>query len=812
MSLRTLLETGPFFLDGGMGTLLQAEGLKPGEAPEQWNLTHPETVTAIHRAYYEAGTNLVAANTFGVHPMRYSEEECRKMIRAAIACADRARQEAKGGQEKFIALDLGPCGKLLKPLGTVDFEDAVRDFALVVRMGAESGADCIFIETMNDGAETRAALLAAKENCSLPVLVSNAYGADGKLMTGGTPESLTAMLEGLGADAIGVNCSLGPDALTPVVKRYLAAASVPVLMKPNAGLPQEKDGKTFYNIGPEEFAEEIVKLIPAGLRIMGGCCGTTPEYIRALTSAAAGKAPPALEKKERTVISSRGQAVELGKNPVVIGERINPTGKKRLRQALTDGDMAYLLNEAIAQEERGAQVLDVNVGTPGVDEASLLEQAVRELQAITDLPLQLDTADPAAMERALRAYQGKAMINSVNGKQEVMDEIFPLVRKYGGVVVALTLDEAGIPPTAEGRLSIARRILREAERYGIARKDIVFDTLTMTVSADPAAARITLEALEMIRKETGCGTVLGVSNVSFGLPAREVLGGAFLTMALHSGLSAAIMNPLSDTMMGAVAAYRALTERDENCGAYIRFAGELPARQAVPAAAGKPAGGEWGTESSGLRRAVIKGLCGEAARLAGEALESGKDGLELVQQEIIPALDEVGQGFEEKRIYLPQLMMSAEAAEAAFREIKARMGDKAEGGAQRCPVVLATVKGDVHDIGKNIVRLLMENYGYQVTDLGKDVPPEDVLAAVERLHAPICGLSALMTTTVPAMAETVKLLHEKAPWCRVIVGGAVLTQEYAREIGADGYGRDAMAAVRLAERFSEEMEREKKGR
>ena len=805
MTFLELLRKGPFYLDGGFGTLLQRKGLKPGEAPESWNLTHPEEVAAIHRAYYEAGSHMVATNTFGVHPQRYSLPDCEKMIRAAAACAEKARREADAGQEKFIALDVGPCGKLLKPLGPLDFEEAVRGFAEVVRIGTACGVDCIFLETMNDGAETRAALLAAKENCNLPVLVSNAYGADGKLMTGGTPSSVAAMLEGLGADAVGVNCSLGPDALAPIVEQYLEAASVPVLMKPNAGLPRDRDGKTVYDIGPEEFSRQIARLVPKGLRIMGGCCGTTPDYIRALKAATAGMKPPAIKPKDRTVVASRGRTVELGKDPVIIGERINPTGKKRLRKALEEGDMAYILNEAIAQEERGAEVLDVNVGTPGVDEAALLAQAVQELQAVTDLPLQLDTADPAAMEKALRVYNGKAMINSVNGKREVMDAIFPLVRKYGGVAVALTLDENGIPATAEGRLAIAERILAEAEKYGIRRKDILFDPLTMTVSTDGLAAKVTLDALRLIREKTGCGTVLGVSNVSFGLPEREVLGSAFLTMALHSGLSAAIMNPLSDRMLGAMISYRTLTGRDDNCGAYIGFASSLPALQAVaagPAEGVRAAAAE--TEEKGLRRAVAKGLCREAAKLARAALEGGQDGMDLVQREIIPALDEVGQGFESKRIFLPQLMMSAEAAEAAFREIKEKTGGQAEGREGGTPVVLATVKGDIHDIGKNIVRLLLENYGFAVTDLGKDVPPDKVLEAVERLRAPVCGLSALMTTTVPAMAETVALLHERAPWCRVMVGGAVLTEEYARQIGADGYGRDAMAAVRVAERFVQE--------
>ena len=811
MSFRELLNKGPFFLDGGMGTLLQAKGLKPGEAPETWNLTHPDQVTAIHRAYFEAGSHMVAANTFGVHPQRYDLAACEAMIRAAVACADRARREAECTHEMFIGLDIGPCGKLLRPLGTLDFEEAVSGFAAVIRIGAACGVDCIFLETMNDGAETRAALLAAKENCDLPVLVSNAYGADGKLMTGGTPESVVAMLEGLGADAVGVNCSLGPDALAPIVERYLAAASVPVLMKPNAGLPQEKDGKTFYNVLPDAFSAQIAALVPKGLRIMGGCCGTTPAYITALEKAVGDLVPQAVVPKEHTVIASRGTVIELGKDPVIIGERINPTGKKRLRKALEEGDMAYVLNEAITQEERGAEVLDVNVGTPGVDEPALLAQAVQELQAVTDLPLQLDTADPAAMERALRVYNGKAMINSVNGKQEVMDAVFPLVKKYGGVLVALTLDEEGIPAAAEGRLAIAERILKEAEKYGIDRKDILFDTLTMTVSADGSAAQVTLDALRMIREKTGCGTVLGVSNVSFGLPEREVLGSAFLTMALERGLSAAIMNPLSDRMMGAMVSFRTLTGRDENCNAYIRFAGELPAMQPAAPAAPANAAGAKETGAKGLRRAVVKGLCREAGNLAREALENGQDGMELVKNEIIPALDEVGQGFEAKRLFLPQLMMSAEAAEAAFREIKEKTAGQPEGQQTKGSVVIATVKGDIHDIGKNIVRLLLENYGFEVTDLGRDVAPETVLEAVERLHAPVCGLSALMTTTVPAMAETVALLHEKAPWCKVMVGGAVLTEEYAREIRADGYGRDAMAAVRLAELFTRQFQIRKEG-
>ena len=799
MRLTDLLRTRPFFLDGGMGTLLQAAGLRPGEAPETWSLSHPDVITGIHRAYYEAGSHMVLTNTFGVHPLRYPISECEAMIRAAVDCAKAARDTCAACGEHFVSLDIGPCGRLLKPLGTLDFEEAVGYFAQIVRIGAACGVDAVMIETMNDGYETKAALLAAKENCGLPVLVSNAYGADGKLMTGGTPEAMVAMLEGLGADAVGVNCSLGPKALRPIVERYLAAASVPVLMKPNAGLPKDVNGQTVYDIPADDFVRGMVGLVPLGLRIMGGCCGTTPMYIRALRHCAANMVPPPLAEKRETVVSSRSQAVALNGAPVIIGERINPTGKKRLRQALTEGDMAYVLNEAIKQEERGAQVLDVNVGVPGLDEPALLTRVTEELQAITDLPLQLDTANPAAMEQALRRYNGKAMINSVNGSEAVMKAVLPLAKKYGGVLVALTMDEQGIPATAEGRLAIAERILARAEAEGIARKNIVFDTLTMPVSADGNAARTTLEALRLIQRKTGCGTVLGVSNVSFGLPSRETIGSAFLTAALQSGLSAAIMNPCSDAMLGAMLSCRTLNGQDPNCGDYIRFASALPALQAVSAApSGAAAPDTAGQE--GLRRAVVKGLREEAARWTRAALDAGRDGLSVIKEEIIPALDEVGRGFEAKTIYLPQLMMSAEAAEAAFKEIKAAMGGQQQ--ATRCAMVLATVRGDVHDIGKNIVRLLMENYGFAVTDLGKDVPPEDILAAVQRLHAPLCGLSALMTTTVPAMAETVALIHREAPWCKVMVGGAVLTEAYARDIGADGYAPDAMAAVRLAEKLT----------
>ena len=799
MSLQEKLRQGITYLDGGTGTMLQ-RGMKPGELPERWTLEHPEEIIAIHQAYYEAGSHIVSACTFGAHRFHYAKDELETVIRAAVDCVKKARERSRGGrEEKYIAMDVGPTGKLLEPYGPLAFEEAVEAYTEAIRIGAGCGVDCILIETMNDSYETKAALLAAKETTDLPVLVSNAYGADGKLMTWAGPEAMVALLEGMGADAIGVNCSLGPAQLTGIVQRYLEAASVPVLMMPNAGLPREENGKTVYDVGAEEFARTVAELVPQGLRMIGGCCGTTPEYIRALAKATEGLEPLEIRAREETVISSGIRAETLGRTPKLIGERINPTGKKKLREALAAENMPYLLNEGMKQQEAGAQILDVNVGAPGIDEKRMLVRAVKELQAVIDLPLQLDTADAGAMEAALRVYNGKAMINSVNGKEEVMDAIFPLVKKYGGVVVALTLDESGIPETAEGRVQIAERILKRAEEYGIARKDIVFDTLTMTVSADPRAARTTLDALSEIRRKTGCGTVLGVSNVSFGLPERERIGSAFFTMAMMSGLSAAIMNPLSAEMMSAYRSYLALTEADPQCAGYIEFALAHPLHQAGGTAAAEGAKAETGTKAQGrtLREAVTKGLREETGQLAARAIQEGREPMALVKEEIIPALDDVGAGFEKKTLFLPQLMMSAEAAEAAFGRVKEALSG--DGPAEKKGlIVLATVKGDIHDIGKNIVRLLLENYGYEVIDLGRDVAPERIVDEVIRRKAPLCGLSALMTTTVPAMEETIRQLREKAPWCRVMVGGAVLTEEYAAKIGADGYAADAMASVRKA--------------
>ena len=795
MNFTDFLKENIVRLDGGMGTLLQARGLTPGEQPERWNLTHPEIIQAIHRDYFDAGSNVVCTNTFGANCLKFSEAELEAIIRTAVDNAKAARDASLGNQRKFIALDIGPTGKLLKPLGDLDFEDAVEVFAKTVRIGAACGVDLILIETMNDSYETKAALLAAKENCDLPVLVSNAYGEDGKLMTGATPSAMAALLEGMGADAIGANCSLGPDQLRGVMEELLSCASVPVILKPNAGLPKVVDGVTVYDVDPGSFAKSVTELVKAGVRVIGGCCGTTPEYIRALTEKTSGLSPAPVTDKNITAVSSYTHAVVLGDSPTLIGERINPTGKKRFKQALVEKDMDYILSEGVRQEEAGVHILDVNVGLPDIDEAEMLKSAVCELQAVTDLPLQIDTADRHAMEIALRRYNGKAMINSVNGKRKSMDAIFPLVKKYGGVVVALTLDENGIPDTADGRVAIAEKILAVAAEYGIAKKDIVFDTLAMTVSADNRAALATLGALRRIRRNLGCHTSLGVSNVSFGLPNRDAVNGTFFALALAGGLSAAIMNPYSGDMMKTYYAYRALAGLDENCAEYIARADSFAASASVPtlSAADKTAS-DGGSE---LQRAIIKGFKDKAAEIT-KALLSTHQPLEIVNGEIIPALNQVGEGFENKTVYLPQLLMSAEAAKAAFEVIKSHMAGS-ENAAKRGPIVIATVHGDIHDIGKNIVKLLLENYGFDVIDLGKDVPPHAVVDAVVSHHAPLAGLSALMTTTVPAMEETIRLLRQAAPYCKIIVGGAVLTRDYADRIGADKYARDAMEAVRYAE-------------
>ncbi len=792
MNVLEYLKKNILYLDGAMGTMLQSVGLKPGEHPERRNIESPEDIINIHRKYIESGSNVICANTFGANQLNFPDsDELENIIKSGLKCAQIATE---GKKNTFVALDIGPLGKLLKPYGELDFEDAVGVFATTVKLGVKYGADLIFIETMNDSYETKAALLAAKENCCLPVFVSNAYGEDGALMTGTHPESMVAMLEGMGADVIGVNCSLGPKQLSGVVKKYLEYASVPVLLKPNAGLPRVENGKTLFDVSPAEFADGVTELIRAGVSCVGGCCGTTPEYIKALCERSQGISKSLVQKKNFTCVTSSLKRVDFGEKAVLIGERINPTGKKRFKQALAENDIDYILSEGIEQEKRGVDILDVNVGLPDINEPAMLENVVTRLQNVTELPLQIDTSDAEAMERALRRYNGKAMINSVNGKADSMETVFPLVKKYGGVVVALTLDENGIPTSADGRVEIAKKILKCAEKYGIDKKDIVFDTLAMAVSADAGSARTTLEALHRIKTELGTHTSLGVSNISFGLPERDAVNSAFFATALQKGLSAAIMNPYSSDMMRTYKAYNALYSLDENCLEYIEYAN---ANKRVISEVKSGTDSDTVAEDE-LTDAIVSGRCEKAAAVA-EKLLTETDGMRIVQDKIIPALNKVGEGFEKKTVFLPQLLMSAEAAKASFEVIKKKMSADKSASEEKCKFVIATVKGDIHDIGKNIVKLLLENYGFDVIDLGKDVPPETVVSAVLESGALIVGLSALMTTTVPSMEETIKLLKIKAPECKIVVGGAVLTEEYAAKIGADKYSADAMETVRYAE-------------
>lgn len=786
MNIRDFIKNNIVYLDGGMGTLLQKSGLQPGELPERWNISHPEVIKEIHKSYYDSGSNIVNTNTFGANSLKFGTDELSEIIYHAVKNANEARKASSGKQEKFIALDVGPTGKLLKPLGDLDFEDAVKAFAEVISLGVKYGVDLITIETMNDSYETKAAVLAAKENSDLPIIVTNAYGENGRLMTGADPAVMAAMLEGMGVDAIGANCSLGPKQLMGVMDELLKYCSVPVAFKPNAGLPKSDGKVTYYDVDAEEFAQDIKLAVANGVRIVGGCCGTTPEYIKKVCELTRDMRPKEIEKKTYSVCTSYNKAVFFGEKPILIGERINPTGKKRFKQALLENDIGYILQEAVNQQAKGVHVLDVNVGLPGIDEAQMLTNSVCELQCVTDLPLQIDSSDPVAMESALRRYNGKAMINSVNGKEENLNAIFPLVKKYGGFVVALTLDEKGIPSTVDGRMKIARKILLTAALYGINKKDIIFDPLAMTVSADKMSAITTLETVKKITEQLGCNTSLGVSNVSFGLPSRDLVNAAFFTTAMENGLSAAIMNPYSERMMEAYYSFNVVKGLDENCMDFINFASQ---QEVQPTAKQE--------SSLTLKEAIEKGLKEKASEITTAMLGNSAP-LDIVNAHVIPALDNVGKRFEEKKLFLPQLLMSAEAAKASFEVIKATMS--ADGSSvKKGSIVIATVHGDIHDIGKNIVKLLLENYGYNVIDLGKNVPPETVLRAVTDNHAPLVGLSALMTTTVPAMEETVKLIKENAPWCKTVVGGAVLTQDYADKIGADKYAADAMETVRYAE-------------
>ena len=803
MNIRERLGKELLFLDGGMGTLLQAEGLAPGELPETWNIEHPEKVEAIHRRYYEAGSDVVLANTFGAnvckfHDDRYTVEE---VIRAGIANAKRAGEQI--GKENYVALDMGPTGKLLKPMGDLDFDDAYEAFAEAIRYGEKYGADLIHIETMSDTYEVKAAILAAKENSSLPVFVTMIFDERGKLLTGGDVPSVVAMLEGLRVDALGLNCGLGPKQMLPILNDLRRYTSLPIIVKPNAGLPKQKNGETYYDVEPDEFARIMQEVVKGGACVIGGCCGTTPEHIKKLVEECKNLPLREIEKKHDTIVSSYGQAVILDDMPRIIGERINPTGKKKFKEALKNEDMDYILKEAITQQDKGAHILDVNVGLPDIDEVAMMEKVVKELQSVTSLPLQIDTVDGKAMERAMRIYNGKPMINSVNGKQVSMDEVFPLVRKYGGVVVGLTIDEEGIPKDAEGRVRVAGKIINEAAKYGIDKKDIVIDVLTMTISSEKDGAKVTLEALKRVREEFGVRTVLGVSNISFGLPRRPIVNSYFYAMAMQNGLTAGIINPSSEDMMKAYRSYNALMGFDENCTNYIStYAGTtetvtVQASQATAAAGNAPKAA--GVEMT-LKYAIERGLKEEAHHITRDLIGT-REPLDIIQEELIPALNVVGEGFEKGTVFLPQLLMSADAAKIAFAVIKDVLASSGQEEEKKEKIILATVKGDIHDIGKNIVKVLLENYGFDVIDLGKDVPPEAIVEKAVEENVTLVGLSALMTTTVVSMEETIKLLREKKPDCKVMVGGAVLNQDYADMIGADFYGKDAMQSVHYAQKF-----------
>lgn len=782
------------YFDGGMGTLLQEKGLQAGELPEIWNLTHMEEVIEIHRDYFEAGSDIVLTNTFGANALKFqdSEYELEDIVTAAVIhVKEAAYLGVHDDREVYTALDIGPTGKLLKPMGDLDFEDAYQAFAQVMRWGEAAGADLIHIETMSDTYEMKAAVLAAKEQTSLPVFATMIFDEKGRLLTGADVRSAMAMLEGLGVDALGINCGLGPEQMLPIFQEIVSHTSLPVIVKPNAGLPKQKDGAVYYDVTPKEFVRVMEKIVDGGAAVIGGCCGTTPGHIRNMTESFGRRAVKKVDHKEETVVSSYGAAVVLDDCPVVIGERINPTGKKRLKQALKEQDFDYILKEGIRQQELGAQILDVNVGLPDIDETAMMREAVSRLQSITSLPLQIDTVDPEALESAMRIYNGKPMVNSVSGKQESMDQVFPLVKKYGGVVVGLTLDESGIPDTAEGRIRIAGKIIKEAEKYGIRKKDLVIDVLTMTVSSDPGSARVTLDALRGVKEKFGVATVLGVSNISFGLPNRAALNANFYTMALEAGLDAGIINPASEDMMCSYRSFLALTGQDPNFEGYIGQYGGTEASET----------GKKHPETSGempLEAAIEKGMKKEAA-WAAEQLLKEQDSLSIINRYLIPALDRVGKGFEKGTVFLPQLLMSADAAKQAFSVLKEAMPAQKEGEKDRPKIILATVKGDIHDIGKNIVKVLLENYSFDVLDLGKDVPPEDILKKAVDEDVKLVGLSALMTTTVASMEETIRLLRREKPDCRVMVGGAVLNQEYADMIGADFYGKDAMQSVYYAQ-------------
>lgn len=833
MSVLDFLGKEILYFDGAMGTRLQAAGLKPGELPEAWNITHGDVVAEIHASYVRAGANILKTNTFGANAMKmegsgYSVEDvvlaAFKNARAAFA---KVNAESVAAKKQFVALDLGPTGKLLAPYGDLQFEEAVSLYAEIVQAGVKAKADLVLVETMSDSYEAKAAILAAKENSDLPVFVTFTFDKDGKLLNGADVETAMLTAEGLGVDAVGFNCGLGPDLVAKLLPRARRVTDLPLIANPNAGLPVEKDGKTVFTTGPEEFADYMLDVYREGGAVLGGCCGTDPTYIHLVAERTKGLKPISaqqISEEKVTAVTGYGAPVYFGNEPVLIGERINPTGKPLLKEALRNGDMDYICRLGLEQLDRGAHVLDVNTGLPGLNETETLCKAVTSLQAITPVPLEIDTSNYEAMEKALRLYNGKPLLNSVNGKPESMEKVFPLAKKYGAAVVGLCLDESGIPGTAEGRLAIAEKIIQTAATYGIKAKDIIIDPLALTVSTDSRNPAIDLAVIEAL-KAKGIHTVMGVSNISFGLPNRDAVNSTFFAMSLAAGLSSAIMNPQSERMMEAYHAYCALSGADEGCKEFVAHYANAPKTKTTTA-----------VSEYTLYDAIVKGLTEQSGVATKKLLEEKKAPLEIINEFIIPALNTVGEGFGNKTLFLPQLLMAADAAKAAFGELKKQMqtgqGSVANGSnvvagtqassegtdshsvssqsnidasASASPtttpspdtIVLAVVKGDIHDIGKNIVKVLWENYGYHVVDLGKDVPAESVVEAVEKHHAKLVGLTALMTTTVAAMEDTIHALR-KTTDTKILVGGAVMTQEYADTIGADGYAPDAVAAVDYA--------------
>ena len=785
MNFKDLLGKELLFFDGAMGTMLQARGLKPGELPELWNFTHADIIKEVHTAYLEAGVNIIKTNTFGANRLKFAGTDI-KTADVVAAGVRNAKEACANFGKAFVALDLGPTGKLLAPYGDLPFEEAVDIYGEIVRAGSAAGADLVLIETMSDTYETKAAILAVKENCDLPVVVTMTFDIDGKLLTGGDVAAAALMVEGLGADAIGFNCGLGPAQMQKLLPQLLKFTSLPIVLNPNAGLPVERDGKTCFDVGPEEFADLMYNLISEGVSIAGGCCGTTPAHIGAMIAKCKGLPAGGRRDLNVTAVSSYGKAVVFGEAPLIIGERINPTGKPRLKEALQNADYDYICRLGLEQISAGGHILDVNVGMPGLDEVEALGKAVLALQGITDTPLQIDTSNYEAMERAMRLYNGKPMLNSVNGKAESLEKVLPLVKKYGAVVVALCLDDSGIPLDVAGRVAIAEKIISKAGEYGVSSRDIAVDPLALTISTGSENAKVACDVINAM-SERGINTVMGVSNISFGLPGRELINSVFYTLALQAGLTSAIINPQSQMMMDAYYSFLALSGLDDGCKEYVaRYANA-------------PKAGATVVSEMSLFDAIVKGLIGESKKATAVALEKEAP-LEVINKYMIPALDFVGEGFEKKTLFLPQLLMSADAAKAAFDVIRDSVGGSGEANGEK--VIIATVQGDIHDIGKNIVKVLMENYGYRVIDLGKDVPVETVVAATKEHGAKVVGLSALMTTTVAAMEETIKALRKEVE-CKVVVGGAVLTEEYARAIGADWYASSAVSAVNFVNEYFE---------